>query len=46
MVASQWQLMWWKFRKHKMAVISGVVLVLMYGLAVFAEFFGLATEGS
>ena len=22
-VASQWQLMWWRFRKHKLALISG-----------------------
>ena len=25
-VASQWQLMWWRFRKHKIAVLSGVVV--------------------
>ncbi len=37
-VASQWQLMWWKFRRHKMAVISGVVLILLYLVAIFAEF--------
>jgi peptide/nickel transport system permease protein len=39
-VASQWQLMWWKFRKHKMAVVGGIVLLLMYLMALFAEFFG------
>ena len=27
-VASQWQLMWWKFRKHNLAMISGVVVDL------------------
>jgi peptide/nickel transport system permease protein len=37
-VASYWQLMWWRFRKHKMAVISVVVLVLFYLVAVFSEF--------
>ena len=25
-VASQWQLMWWKFRKHKQAVLSALVV--------------------
>ena len=25
-VATQWQLMWWRFRKHKLAVISTVVV--------------------
>jgi len=38
-VASQWQLMWWKFRKHKLAMIAGVVLVALYFLAIFCEFF-------
>lgn len=28
-VASQWQLMWWKFIKHKMAVFSAVVLIFI-----------------
>lgn len=37
-VASQWQLMWWKFIKHKMAVFSAVVLILFYLVAIFCEF--------
>ena len=37
-VASQWQLVWWKFRKHKMALVAGVVLALMYFTAAFCEF--------
>jgi peptide/nickel transport system permease protein len=37
-VASQWQLMRWRFRKHKLAVVSLVVLVLLYTLAIFADF--------
>ena len=37
-VASQWQLVWWKFRKHKMALVAGVVLALMYFIAAFCEF--------
>ncbi|MCB0062207.1 MAG: ABC transporter permease [Caldilineaceae bacterium] len=37
-VASQWQLMWWKFRKHKPAMIGGIVTILVYLIAIFAEF--------
>jgi len=36
--ATQWQLIWWKFRKHKLAVISTVLLVLLYLSAIFAPF--------
>jgi peptide/nickel transport system permease protein len=39
-VATQWQLMWWKFRKHKMAVASAIVIMLLYLIAIFAEFVG------
>ena len=37
-VASQWQLMWWRFREHRVALISGVVVILIYLVALFAEF--------
>lgn len=37
-VASYLQLMWWRFLKHRMAVISAVVVVLLYLVAAFAEF--------
>ncbi len=37
-VAPPWKLMWWRFRKHKMALISSVVLILFYFVAVFTEF--------
>jgi peptide/nickel transport system permease protein len=37
-VASQWQLMWWKFRKHRLAMPSAIVLILLYLTAVFCEF--------
>ena len=36
--SSQWQLMWWRFRKHRMAMISIVVLALAYLVAAFCEF--------
>ena len=37
-VASQWQLMWWKFKKHKLALGSAVVIILLYVLVAFCEF--------
>ncbi|MEO8543184.1 MAG: ABC transporter permease [Burkholderiaceae bacterium] len=36
--ASQWRIMWWRFRKHKIAVVAMVVLGLMYGSALLTEF--------
>ncbi|HET6518315.1 MAG TPA: ABC transporter permease [Geminicoccaceae bacterium] len=35
--ASQWQLIWWKFRRHKLAVLSAWVLGLMYASIVITE---------
>jgi peptide/nickel transport system permease protein len=37
-VAPQWKLMWWKFRKHRMALISVFVLAAFYFTAAFCEF--------
>ena len=36
--ASQWRLMWWKFRKHKLALAAGVVIIALYLIAIFCEF--------
>lgn len=36
--ASQFQLMWWKFRKHRLALIGTVLLAIFVFIAVFAEF--------
>jgi peptide/nickel transport system permease protein len=35
--ASSWKLMWWKFRRHKVAVASAVVLAAFYLLVPFVE---------
>jgi peptide/nickel transport system permease protein len=35
--ASPWMLMWWKFRRHRLAVVSGVILLLLYLAAALAE---------
>ena len=37
-VATQWQLMWWRFRKHRLAMTSLVVVILIYLVALLAEF--------
>ena len=36
-LASQWKLMWWKFKRHRVAVVSGVILLLMYGSTLVTE---------
>ncbi len=36
-LASQWQLMWWKFRRHKVAVIAGIILAVFYISVVISE---------
>ncbi len=38
-MASQWSLMWRKFKKHKVAIAGGSVLILLYLVAIFCEFF-------
>ena len=37
-LASQWQLMWQKFRRHKLALLGGIILMLLYMAAVLADF--------
>ncbi|MCC6805275.1 MAG: ABC transporter permease [Anaerolineae bacterium] len=37
-IASPRKLMWWKFRKHRVAVFSLVVLIILYLMAIFAGF--------
>ncbi|HEY7764036.1 MAG TPA: ABC transporter permease [Aestuariivirgaceae bacterium] len=37
-LASQWRLMWWKFKRHKVAVVSGVFLATLYFMILICEF--------
>jgi len=37
--ATQWQLMWRKLRRHKLAMLGLVLLAGIYFVAIFAEFF-------
>ncbi|MCO5062863.1 MAG: ABC transporter permease [Rhizobiaceae bacterium] len=36
--ASQIKLMWWKFRRHKLALWSGIFLLCLYTMILFCEF--------
>jgi len=36
-VASQWQLMWWRFSKHRVALVSGIIVLLIYVVALVPE---------
>jgi peptide/nickel transport system permease protein len=38
-IASQWRLMWWKFQRHRMAMVSLVIIIVMYFVSFFAGFF-------
>ncbi len=37
-MATQWQLMWWRFRKHRLAMVAAVVVVLFSSVVLFADF--------
>jgi peptide/nickel transport system permease protein len=41
-VASQWQLMWWRFRKHRVAVASAFIVVGFYLVVLGADFLAYA----
>lgn len=45
-VASQWQLMWRKFRRHKLAIGSGVIVAGLYFIGIFCEFLAPADPSS
>ena len=36
-LASQWTLMWWKFKHHRVAVVSAIILLLMYASTLVTE---------
>lgn len=42
--ATQFQLIWWRFRKHRLAIIGSVILSLFVLIVIFAEF--IATYGT
>ncbi len=36
-LASQWKMMWWRLRRHKLAVWSGIILCLLYFSILLSE---------
>ena len=47
--ASQWRIMWWKFRRHRIAVWCAGILLLLYASALVSEVlapYGLNTRDS
>jgi len=38
-VASNWRLVWWRFRKHRLAVASTLVLLGLYAVVLCPDFF-------
>jgi peptide/nickel transport system permease protein len=38
-VASNWRLVWWRFRKHRLALASAIVLVALYAVVLCPDFF-------
>ncbi|KAA3660813.1 MAG: hypothetical protein DWQ04_18325, partial [Chloroflexi bacterium] len=38
-VAPNWKLVWWRFKKHKLALVGGVVIIFIAIMAIFPEFF-------
>lgn len=45
-LATHWQLMWWQFKKNKMAIIAGSILLVFIFIGVFAEFIAPYSSGS
>jgi peptide/nickel transport system permease protein len=45
-VAGQWTLIWMKFVRNKVAVAAGIVIGLLYLVAIFAEFLAPALPGT
>ncbi|MDH3473046.1 MAG: ABC transporter permease, partial [Rhodospirillales bacterium] len=37
-MAPQWRLVWWKFRRHRLAVVSGLILLAFYLSILISEF--------
>jgi peptide/nickel transport system permease protein len=42
-VATQWQLMWWRFRRHRLAMAGTGVVAVFYAVVVFADFLAYAS---
>lgn len=36
-MASQWRMIWWRLKGHRLAVFSGLILIVMYGTILITE---------
>ena len=36
-MASEWRMVWWKLRRHRIAVLSGAILLIMYASILICE---------
>ncbi len=36
-LASQWRMMWWRLKRHRLAVFSGIILLLLYSSILISE---------
>ncbi|WP_203073192.1 ABC transporter permease [Falsiroseomonas ponticola] len=43
--ASQWRLMWWNFRRHKLAMAGGIIVLLLYVVALVPDFLATTDPG-
>ena len=37
-MASEWRMVWWKLRRHRVAVVAGAILLVLYVIVLFCEF--------
>ena len=44
-MVSVWRLTWRRFRRHRIALVSLWVIILLYLIAAFADFLAFATLG-
>jgi peptide/nickel transport system permease protein len=45
-VAPQWRLMWWRFRKHQLAMGGGAIIIVFYVIVLIAPFLAYADPDS
>jgi peptide/nickel transport system permease protein len=43
--ASQWRLMWWNFRRHRLAMAGGIIVLLLYVVALVPDFLATTEPG-
>ena len=38
-VAPNWKLVWWRFKKHRLALISGIIVIFIASIALLPDFY-------